>query len=75
MLIKVSGNAQSEVLKNCEKIRKLFASHEIYLDSIHIRFLDKTDIGNNILESIEKDYNFDIYFVFNRKKNCLDLYC
>ena len=45
------------------------------MDESHFRFLDWVEEGQIILDDLEWEYEYKIYFAFDRRSNAIKLFC
>lgn len=75
VFIKVRGPERDQLLGPAIRINKLFSPKMVKMDESHFRFLDWVEEGQNILDELEKEYEYKIYFAFERRSNSIKLFC
>ena len=75
VFIKVRGPERDQLLGPAMRINKLFSPKIVKMEESHFRFLDWVEEGQNILDELEWEYEYKIYFAFERRSNAIKLFC
>ena len=69
------GSQRDQLIEPCMRINKLFTPKMVKLEESHYQFLDWVEEGQIILEDIENEYNYEIYFAFDKSSRSIKLFC